>query len=1148
MTLSEKDITRGHEFYLRHLLLLGQAAPVSLKAILEREVSKSGKRLGDLLAERKDTFKTYHNAEFYQLFKDEEVNTDIDSWDTLVLCVVILVLFDSYLVNDEVEAIKIIKYQSNELEKFAHSASITYKTFEEKWVPLHSAFLELNTGIHDKMKFECTRMIYSFKSEDIRVHLDLFKQIKKTHDVKLHLKMVIQDKIAPRIHGDIDQACDKDDNEYPVFTETLQDKVVYVGDSAILTCKLNVSENTVTWRHDYKPVKETETLKFLTDKCTHWLAISRAKLSDIGEYACACGKSSTKCSLQVLEKSLKIVKDLHVATIESDIRENMDIVLICEVNLHTNKVVWRHNEDEIRSCNRRLSSVNVFEHRLIIRKAKFEDEGDYTVHFSGVSSSTKIIIKGNVSLLHRKQLMENQYKNWLRSTLGLKYLKIGLEGFTDTTVKAHHDEIISKVPTAGIECTDCTLEVLLPWHNKDLCHKQHVCLCSNKSRKRKVCPNNGFCSKFYDTILWDHQFFDPMMTNTDIQKWSSDPWSVGACNIHTAGYNNRSSAKQIDCAGVLSLFINNCFFERSLDETDLNDKTDLFKKAKDARNDILHNANYELSECQMCGYIDLFKSVLEIKNRNDGSYFFNHPGVKEAINSLNELREHQIDLHISEDRRYIKDLQEHAQSELAEKVKEADKQNHMKVQKLEEQLTHKEKELQLMIAFRSTHMKGTESKDPKVPFQLDFHIRVIGSSGETITEGRQRIYDSMKDFVANYNHDKPTAPIYASDQSTDQSVRRILGYITNIEGCHMKEVLETKISAYIEIHCFTCDAFSQFLKYINGNELQEETQLLRKCLQIKDKITAYDVIASCSSENIENTRKRLHNFTCDIHQGTQCTWYCSDHDKFFCSACKDSDHRSCVGLKQVVSERSYGKQNQRLAVNRKLGDYNIQIKNRWINRDANDECNCDIDSIRMLPDGNVLLIDSYNMKLKKIDSSYNVVSHCDIPKDSYSCKDVCYIGNDRAVVCSEDGRIQYVNVSGKMKLEHAVQLKHECHGLVCHGDTLYVIGSEIYTYTIYCQGKHLLYNIEQTGPYFSRIAISDDAERIYFTNGAKGLITIDNKGNHLFTLKADISHQILDVCVVGDGTVLVLDLKGSVHQVDYSGKQVLGTIAVDRSP
>ncbi|XP_053394481.1 uncharacterized protein LOC123524758 [Mercenaria mercenaria] len=405
----------------------------------------------------------------------------------------------------------------------------------------------------------------------------------------------------------------------------------------------------------------------------------------------------------------------------------------------------------------------------------------------------------------------------------------------------------------------------------------------------------------------------------------------------------------------------------------------------------------------------------------------------------------------------------------------------------------------------------------------------------------------MKDYTNNLSFDSD-APVH----STDQSVHRLLDYINTIKDCRIVDVLNTEDCVNIKIHCFTCKAVEDFLKSVIGNEFQRETIVLRKCLAMQEHIKVHDVVASCSSESIENTRKRLDkrasttDFTCRKHRSTQCTWYCSDDDKFFCSTCKDSNHRSCIGIKQVVSERSYEKQNQSLVVKRKIGKYNIRIKNLFMNRDDNDKDDCRISRIRILPDGNILLLDNGSSRLKKLDSSYNVVSHCDIPYVFYSRPDMCYIGDDRAVVCSSTDRIiQYVNVSGKLKLEHTVKLDHKCYGLACHGDTLYVGGfGTIYTYNRDCQEKHVLYNTNNA--YFFHIAVSDDGERIYIPTGIGGLVTIDNKGNHLFTLKHGQWYETSDLCIVGDGTVLVLDTEGHVHQVDYNGKQVLGTV-VDKS-
>ncbi|XP_053389664.1 uncharacterized protein LOC128552648, partial [Mercenaria mercenaria] len=715
MTTSEEDITRGHELYLRHLLLLGEAVPVALKAVIEREVNKRGRNLDSLLIEKKEIFNKYYNVEFLQLFQNDEVNANIDLWDTRMLCAVALVLFESDLDSTKLEAIACIQDQMKDLDNYAHSASLNYKTFETKWDPLHSALLELIKDIDDEVRFSCKRKIYCFKSESICVNFDLINNMKQTSDISLHVQMAIQNKIIAKTDGENGgTAAEKKDKiplhyDNPVFTEMLQDTCVFLGESAILTCKLNVPEKAVTWQHEYKPVEETDTVIVVKRKCAHWLAISHAKLEDAGQYSCTCGNTSTAAVLNISEKPLKITECLHVATAEADVREHMDIVLSCEVNRHTNKAVWRHNGQVIKPYNRRVVSIDHLEHRLTIRNAKFEDEGDYTVYFGDVTSSIQLTINGNLSLSHKKQLTEELYRNWVRGALGLKYLKVGLERFCDTTVSKHHSEILTRLPTTANACTNCTEESLLPSHAKKNCPNKSKCLCLKKPHKRTTCPNGGFCSILHDQILDDHRFNDPLLKNTDIQTWSSDPWSVATCYINTPGYKGKPSAKDVDCAGLLSIFINNTFFHKSLGNVKIDGKTDLFKQARDARNDILHNANYELSEGQLHDCIDLFIKALEIRDHN-GRCPLSGRDVQVAIKNLNELRDKQIDVHVSKDlQKEIRELKEHAMSELADNVQEAIKLSHSKAQQLEEKLKKTEEDLQLMRDLRSTQMKSKES-------------------------------------------------------------------------------------------------------------------------------------------------------------------------------------------------------------------------------------------------------------------------------------------------------------------------------------------------------------------------------------------------------------------------------------------------------
>jgi hypothetical protein len=188
----------------------------------------------------------------------------------------------------------------------------------------------------------------------------------------------------------------------------------------------------------------------------------------------------------------------------------------------------------------------------------------------------------------------------------------------------------------------------------------------------------------------------------------------------------------------------------------------------------------------------------------------------------------------------------------------------------------------------------------------------------------------------------------------------------------------------------------------------------------------------------------------------------------------------------------------------------------------------------MLPNGEVLLADKWNKRLKKLNSSYKVISYCDVTEIPFS---VCYIGNDTAVAGLGD-TIQYVNVSGNITRRQLVNLDHKCFGLACHGDILYVhSGDTIYKYDKYkCEQKYVLYEFSEN-PFMSytnmnAIAISDNGERVYFVTES-GLTTIDAEGNHIFS-----SHNsgIVDTCIAGEGIILVLESINSLRQLHYNGK------------
>ncbi|XP_060559582.1 uncharacterized protein LOC132719749 [Ruditapes philippinarum] len=664
---SSSDVTRGHEHYLMHILLLEQASPIALKAILKREEEKFGKNISIVLNDNRHTFKDWYETEFLQLFQDENINYDIDTWDTLQLCAVTLVLFKSGLTDQEVKAIQCIYDQRKDIENYVGSASLTYNTYNEKQHLLQEQLLELITLIDCNSGYNCKRMMVSFETKALQLSEPQIGELTRTSDFKTHLKIAF----------DVDIVTDNDitgeENDLKtngqVFTEELQNKSVYINDSAILTCKLNIpTDENVEWRKDNKPVEISNNVMVMSKNHNHWIAISRASLEDTGQYTCIYDHISTSADLIVIDEALRVVVDLPV---KIEVIENGNIDIECKVNLLTSKPIWRHKGKLLQSSARKVILAKGNTHKLMITNVTLHDEGEYIVEFGNVSSKTTVQIQGETDLIHRKQITHELYRNWMRGALSLKYLKIGLEGFSDKAVTKQHDDLMK---TLGNTCNTCTEGSLLP-HKKDQCPRQgkNQCLCTKiqKKKSRQMCPNGGFCGNVYDKIVCKHRFQHPLFTNTDVQKWSSDPWSVATCFINTTGYKGKQSATDIDCSGLLSMCINNIDIEMMLGEVIIDGKTDAFAQARAARNDILHSPNYELSENQLNKFIKLFKEVLEIKDKRGNTPLKGEPGVANALHLLDMVQQNQIEINLEHE---MIELREHGMSILEEKYQTAQKQ------------------------------------------------------------------------------------------------------------------------------------------------------------------------------------------------------------------------------------------------------------------------------------------------------------------------------------------------------------------------------------------------------------------------------------------------------------------------------------------
>lgn len=206
--------TKGHEFYIRHILLLGKAATIPLIDIVKRLAVKRNTSIENILTESKKTIKMLLLEQYFTLFPNDAVNLDLQSWDTRLLCVVLSICFVSQLSDLEREAITCILEQRNDLDSYSSSAFLDFNSYNIKWRKLHKMLLRLT--IRDrKAKFKFTRLIQSFANEPIHVNMPLIEQMKEATNIIEQLRVADENKVYTLQKSD---HCE-DEKEHPEYVQ-----------------------------------------------------------------------------------------------------------------------------------------------------------------------------------------------------------------------------------------------------------------------------------------------------------------------------------------------------------------------------------------------------------------------------------------------------------------------------------------------------------------------------------------------------------------------------------------------------------------------------------------------------------------------------------------------------------------------------------------------------------------------------------------------------------------------------------------------------------------------------------------------------------------------------------------------------------------
>jgi len=284
--------------------------------------------------------------------------------------------------------------------------------------------------------------------------------------------------------------------------------------------------------------------------------------------------------------------------------------------------------------------------------------------------------------------------------------------------------------------------------------------------------------------------------------------------------------------------------------------------------------------------------------------------------------------------------------------------------------------------------------------------------------------------------------------------------------------------------------------------------------------------------------------------------FCQDCSQCFCDLC--ITHHNKVMTGHAVLGRN-DVDNWSMDVNCKGGekplpgpDHVFEVEKHVLHNVKldDDKHTCGITGICVLADGEFLLSDSENSKLKLLNSSYRVISTSNVQDGPWG---ICSTGQrEAAVVVDNDDKnrheILLVRVkAGKIEQIRTIKLQHKCAGLDHHGGQLYVTTNRVlHVYDMAGDQDRQLY-CGQIGSFtVSSSAVSPDGTHIFITNYTHHqLITLNKDGTKLSTLCHPELLRPLQVLVTSQGRVFVCcTYHGTVVQVvKKNNQQTVTTLA-----
>ncbi|KAH3896486.1 hypothetical protein DPMN_020663 [Dreissena polymorpha] len=207
---------------------------------------------------------------------------------------------------------------------------------------------------------------------------------------------------------------------------------------------------------------------------------------------------------------------------------------------------------------------------------------------------------------------------------------------------------------------------------------------------------------------------------------------------------------------------------------------------------------------------------------------------------------------------------------------------------------------------------------------------------------------------------------------------------------------------------------------------------------------------------------------------------------------------------------------------------------------------CWITAVCALPNGQVLVADRFNKKVKLLSQQYRVVSHLDVRDEP---RDMCLITPTEVAVAVHD-EVQFITVSqSQLAKSRKLKLQHECTGIAHNQGDLYICsGTALYKFTLSGKLVSWLYGDTSADSTVKKCAVSPTGDRLYIISyWQHKLLTLARDGTLLASYTDPALGGPLGLHVTPAGQVLVCGWGSlTVLQVGWEGESKLATLATWR--